>query len=145
MRSASILGFLVDDAAALEMARRSRGTPRIANRLLRRVRDYMEVSGADLVDIELARHAMDELDIDNQGFDTMDRRYLETLCIKFGGGPTGLETLAAALGESSDALEDVYEPYLIQQGYIQRTPRGRLATIHAMRICGIELDPTDQE
>lgn len=145
MRSAGILGFVVDDDAAFEMARRSRGTPRIANRLLRRVRDYMEVSGADLVDIELARHAMNELDIDNQGFDTMDRRYLETLCIKFGGGPTGLDTLAAALGESSDALEDVYEPYLIQQGYIQRTPRGRLATPHALRLCGIELEDSDSE
>lgn len=138
LRNAAILGLIVDDAAATEMAIRSRGTPRTANRLLRRVRDYMEVGGADLVDAELARHAMNELDIDQYGFDAMDRRYLEALVLRFGGGPVGLETLAAALGESSDAIEDVYEPYLIQHGFIHRTPRGRVASAHAFRACGVE-------
>lgn len=138
LRNAAILGLIVDEDAAQEMAMCSRGTPRTANRLLRRVRDYMEVGGADFVDLELAKHALQELDIDANGFDTMDRRYLETLVLRFGGGPVGLETLAASLGESSDSIEDVYEPYLIQHGYIQRTPRGRMATAHALRVCGVE-------
>jgi len=139
LRNASILDMIVDEDAAHEMAMRSRGTPRIANRLLRRVRDYMEVGGADFVDLSLAQHAMNELDIDNNGFDTMDRRYLETLVVRFDGGPVGLDTLAAALGESSDAIEDVYEPYLIQNGFIQRTPRGRTATLRALRACGVDV------
>lgn len=138
LRNASILDMIVDEEAAHEMALRSRGTPRTANRLLRRVRDYMEVGGADIVDLSLAQHAMNELDIDNHGFDTMDRRYLEMLVVQFDGGPVGLETLAAALGESTDAIEDVYEPYLIQNGFIQRTPRGRTATRRAFELCGVE-------
>lgn len=138
LRNAAILGMIVDEDAAHEMALRSRGTPRTANRLLRRVRDYMDVGGADLVDLALAQHAMNELDIDKHGFDTMDRRYLEMLVLRFEGGPVGLETLAAALGESSDSIEDVYEPYLIQHGYIQRTPRGRIASAHAFRVCGVD-------
>lgn len=138
LRNGTILDMIVDEDAAFEMARRSRGTPRIANRLLRRVRDYMDVSGAEIVDLGLAQHAMNELDIDNYGFDTMDRRYLEALVVRFDGGPVGLETLAAALGESSDSIEDVYEPYLIQHGFIQRTPRGRTATLRAYDVCGVE-------
>lgn len=138
LRNGAILDMIVDEDAAMEMAKRSRGTPRIANRLLRRVRDYMDVSSAELVDLSLAQHAMNELDIDNYGFDTMDRRYLEALVVRFDGGPVGLETLAAALGESSDAIEDVYEPYLIQHGFIQRTPRGRTATLRAYDVCGVE-------
>lgn len=138
LRNASILDMIVEESAAHEMALRSRGTPRTANRLLRRVRDYMEVGGADFVDLGLAQHAMNELDIDNNGFDTMDRRYLDMLVVQFDGGPVGLETLAAALGESSDAIEDVYEPYLIQNGFIQRTPRGRMATRRSLQFCGVE-------
>ncbi len=138
LRNASILGMVVDEGAAQEMACRSRGTPRTANRLLRRVRDYMEVAREDFVSVALAQHAMNELDIDENGFDTMDRRYLEALVVHFNGGPVGLETLAAALGESSDAIEDVYEPYLIQNGFLQRTPRGRLATQRAWNACGLE-------
>lgn len=145
LRNAAILGMIVDEDAAHEMALRSRGTPRTANRLLRRVRDYMEVGGADFVDLALAQHAMDELDIDNHGFDTMDRRYLEMLVLRFGGGPVGLETMAAALGESSDSIEDVYEPYLIQHGYIQRTPRGRIASAHAFRLCGVDPLASDDD
>ena len=141
-RSARRMDIVVADDAATEMARRSRGTPRTANRLLRRVRDYMEVEGVDIVELDLARHAMNELDIDDRGFDAMDRRYLELLCLRFSGGPVGVETLAAAIGEPSHTLEDVYEPYLIQQGFIQRTPRGRVATVAAMRYCGVDLpDP----
>lgn len=137
-RSASILGIIIDDDAAFEIARRSRGTPRTANRLLRRVRDFMEVEGMDLIDLALAEHAMEQLGIDNSGFDKMDRRYIETLVLRFGGGPTGLNTLAAALGESAHTLEDVYEPYLLREGLIQRTPRGRVATTRAFEICHVE-------
>lgn len=137
-RSASILGIIIDDDAAFEVARRSRGTPRTANRLLRRVRDFMEVEGMDLIDLALAEHAMEQLGIDNSGFDKMDRRYIETLVLRFGGGPTGLNTLAAALGESAHTLEDVYEPYLLREGLIQRTPRGRVATTRAFELCHVE-------
>ncbi len=138
LRSAGLLGITVADDAAHEMARRSRGTPRTANRLLRRVRDYMQVEGCEIVDIELARHAMKQLDIDDRGFDRMDRSYIESLVHKFDGGPVGVETLAAALGESSHTLEDVYEPYLLQEGFIQRTPRGRVATATALRYVGAD-------
>lgn len=137
-RSASILGIIIDDDAAFEVARRSRGTPRTANRLLRRVRDFMEVEGMELIDLALAEHAMEQLGIDNSGFDKMDRRYIETLVLRFGGGPTGLNTLAAALGESAHTLEDVYEPYLLREGLIQRTPRGRVATTRAFELCHVE-------
>ncbi len=138
LRSSGILGMVLDEDAAAEIAGRSRGTPRVANRILRRVRDYMQVEGLDHVDVALARHALDQLDIDARGFDAMDRAYLEALTIKFGGGPVGLETLAAATGEASQTLEDVYEPYLIQEGFLQRTPRGRLATPLAMAHMGVQ-------
>ena len=137
MRSSSILGVALKDDAAQELARRSRGTPRIANRILRRVRDYMQVAGLEAVSLELAQHALTQLEIDERGFDAMDRSYLEALTIKFGGGPVGLETLAAATGEAAQTLEDVYEPFLIQEGFLQRTPRGRLATPLAMRHMGV--------
>ena len=137
MRSSSILGVALDDDAAQELARRSRGTPRIANRILRRVRDYMQVAGLEAVSLDLAQHALTQLEIDERGFDAMDRSYLEALTIKFGGGPVGLETLAAATGEAAQTLEDVYEPFLIQEGFLQRTPRGRLATPLAMRHMGV--------
>lgn len=137
MRSSSILGVALEDDAAQELARRSRGTPRIANRILRRVRDYMQVAGLEAVSLDLAQHALTQLEIDVRGFDAMDRSYLEALTIKFGGGPVGLETLAAATGEAAQTLEDVYEPFLIQEGFLQRTPRGRLATPLAMRHMGV--------
>jgi Holliday junction DNA helicase RuvB len=137
MRSSSILGVALEDDAAQELARRSRGTPRIANRILRRVRDYMQVAGLEAVSLDLAQHALTQLEIDERGFDAMDRSYLEALTIKFGGGPVGLETLAAATGEAAQTLEDVYEPFLIQEGFLQRTPRGRLATPLAMRHMGV--------
>lgn len=137
MQSATVLRMHLDRDAAQAMARRSRGTPRIANRLLRRVRDYMDVEGKERVDLALANWALDELGIDAQGFEWLDRRYLETLCTLFDGGPTGLDTLAAAIGESGHSLEDVHEPYLLQQGYIQRTPRGRVATPRAWDLLGL--------
>lgn len=137
VRSSAILGMALTEEASFELARRSRGTPRIANRILRRVRDYMQVAGLEAVDLDLARHALEQLEIDERGFDAMDRSYLEALTIKFGGGPVGLETLAAATGEASQTLEDVYEPYLIQEGFLQRTPRGRVATPRAMQHMGV--------
>lgn len=137
LRSASLLDMIVDEDAALEMARRSRGTPRVANRILRRVRDYADVEGAEIVDVKLAAHALDQLEIDNRGFDTMDRRYLDVVVIKFGGGPVGLETIGAAMGEAGHTIEDVLEPYMIQEGFIQRTPRGRVATPRAYAHLGV--------
>lgn len=137
LRSAGLLGMIVDDAAALEMARRSRGTPRIANRILRRVRDYADVEGVEIVDTALAAHALDQLDIDARGFDRMDRRYLDVVLVKFGGGPVGLETIGAAMGESAHTIEDVLEPYMIQEGFVQRTPRGRVATPRAFAHLGL--------
>ena len=110
------------------MARRSRGTPRIANRLLRRVRDFAQIEGSGTIEPEITRYALDKLGVDERGFDEMDRRLLDTLVLKFGGGPVGLETLAAAMGEEAATIEYVYEPYLIQEGFLQRTPRGRTAT-----------------
>lgn len=138
LRSGGLLGITVDDRAALEIARRSRGTPRIANRLLRRVRDYMDVEGAELIDLDLANHALTQLDVDARGFDRTDRAYLHALIVRFGGGPVGLDTLGAALGESAHTLEDVHEPYFIQEGLLQRTPRGRVATRHAWEYLGLE-------
>lgn len=137
LQSAGILSMPIDRDAAAAIAIRSRGTPRIANRLLRRVRDYMDVEGHERVDLALASWALDELGIDSQGFEWLDRRYLEVLCSLFNGGPTGLDTLSAAIGESAQSIEDVHEPYLLQQGYIQRTPRGRLATPRAFEFLGI--------
>lgn len=132
-RSARILEIAADKEGALEIARRSRGTPRIANRLLRRVRDFAEVRGAGVITREVADQALDRLEVDSLGLDHMDRLILLTIIDKFGGGPVGLETLAAAVGEEKDTIEDVIEPYLIQQGYLNRTPRGRKASLAAYR------------
>ena len=127
-RSAQLLQLDMDEGGALEIARRSRGTPRIANRLLRRVRDYAEVKGSGRIAADTADAALSLLDVDAVGLDMMDRKFLEAVLHKFGGGPVGLDNIAAAIGESSDTIEDVIEPYLIQQGFLQRTPRGRVAT-----------------
>jgi Holliday junction DNA helicase RuvB len=132
-RSAGILGIPIDEAGAEEIARRSRGTPRIANRLLRRVRDFAQVRGNGFIDRALADMALTRLEVDNCGFDHMDRLLLLTIIDKFAGGPVGLETLAAAIGEEKDTIEDVIEPFLIQQGYLNRTPRGRTVTPEAYR------------
>ena len=127
-RSAGILQVACTLDGAQEIASRSRGTPRIANRLLRRVRDFAQVDGTGTVDLDIAQHALGRLGVDENGFDAMDRRFLEALAAKFDGGPVGIETLGAALGEEADTLESVYEPYLLQEGYMQRTSRGRVAT-----------------
>jgi len=136
-RSAGLLNVSLDDDAAVELARRSRGTPRIANRLLRRVRDYAEVKANGLVTCEVANRALTMLDVDPQGFDLMDRKLLEAVIHRFDGGPVGLDNVAASIGEERDTIEDVIEPYLIQQGYLQRTPRGRIATLAAYRHLGV--------
>ncbi len=135
-RSARILGVQMDDAAAKDIASRSRGTPRIVNRLLRRVRDYAQVRADGRVSLEVAHAAMQLLDVDQHGFDDSDRRLLLTVIDKFGGGPVGLGSLAAALSEEADAIEDIYEPYLIQIGFLERTTRGRLATVRAYEYFG---------
>ncbi len=136
-RSAGLLNVPIDSAGALELARRSRGTPRIANRLLRRVRDYAQVKGDGHIDVALADRALKMLDVDPQGFDVMDRKLLEAVIHRFDGGPVGLDNVAAAIGEEAGTIEDVIEPYLIQQGYLQRTPRGRVATAAAWRHLGL--------
>ena len=136
-RSASLLNAAIVDQGAREIARRSRGTPRIANRLLRRVRDYAEVKGEGRITREIADAALKMLDVDPVGFDLMDRKLLEAVLFKFSGGPVGLDNLAAAIGEERDTIEDVLEPYLIQQGYLQRTPRGRIATPSAYQHFGV--------
>lgn len=135
-RSAKILGVKLEKAGAEEIASRARGTPRIANRLLRRLRDFAEVEGQGVVDRSLADGALKRLDIDQSGLDRMDHRILKTVIDKFGGGPVGVETIAAAVGEERDTIEDVYEPYLLQEGFIHRTPRGRVATAHAYAYFG---------
>ena len=127
-RSAHLLQLDMDESGAMEVAKRSRGTPRIANRLLRRVRDYAEVKGDGSISAKTADAALSMLDVDAVGLDVMDRKFLEAVLHKFSGGPVGLENIAAAIGESTDTIEDVIEPYLIQQGFLQRTPRGRMAT-----------------
>jgi Holliday junction DNA helicase RuvB len=132
-----LLNVPIDSAGALELARRSRGTPRIANRLLRRVRDYAQVKGDGHIDLALADRALKMLDVDPQGFDVMDRKLLEAVIHRFDGGPVGLDNVAAAIGEEAGTIEDVIEPYLIQQGYLQRTPRGRVATAAAWRHLGL--------
>jgi Holliday junction DNA helicase RuvB len=136
-RSARLLNVAVDPSGSLEIARRSRGTPRIANRLLRRVRDFAEVKATGLVTGEVADTALRMLDVDTAGLDVMDRKLLSAVIEKFGGGPVGVENLAAAIGEERDTIEDVLEPYLIQQGYLQRTQRGRIATPLAYRHFGL--------
>ncbi len=137
VRSAGILKCRVEMEGALEISRRSRGTPRIANRLLRRVRDYAEIKANGVITREVAAAALDMLDVDKQGLDTMDRLLLRTIIEKFGGGPVGVDTLGSALSEEKETIEDVYEPYLIQCGYINRTSRGRIATEHAYQHLGI--------
>jgi len=137
-RAAAILGIDIDAAGAAELARRSRGTPRIANRLLRRVRDYAEVRADGRVTREVAAAAMQMLEVDEQGFDAQDRKLLLTIIEKFGGGPVGVDNLSAAIGEERGTIEDVLEPYLIQQGFLMRTPRGRMATRNAWLHCGLK-------
>ncbi|HEX2531350.1 MAG TPA: Holliday junction branch migration DNA helicase RuvB [Burkholderiaceae bacterium] len=136
-RSAALLNAVIVEDGALEIAKRSRGTPRIANRLLRRVRDYAEVKGNGQITKDMADAALKMLDVDPVGFDVMDRKLLEAVIFKFNGGPVGLDNLAAAIGEERDTIEDVLEPYLIQQGFLQRTPRGRIATPTAYSHFGV--------
>ena len=136
-RSAGLMNAPIAPEGALEIARRSRGTPRIANRLLRRVRDYAEVKGDGRITKLMADKALAMLDVDPQGFDLMDRKLLEAVVHRFDGGPVGLDNVAAAIGEERDTIEDVIEPYLIQQGFLQRTPRGRIATLAAFRHLGV--------
>ena len=136
-RSAALLNAPMDAEGALEIARRSRGTPRIANRLLRRVRDYADVKGNGQISKKIADLALAMLDVDPQGFDLMDRKLLEAVVHRFDGGPVGLDNVAAAIGEEPGTIEDVIEPYLIQQGFLQRTPRGRIATLAAFRHLGV--------
>jgi Holliday junction DNA helicase RuvB len=136
-RSATILGVAIDEAATRELARRSRGTPRVANRLLRRVRDYAQVRASGAIDHDVAKRALAMLEVDEHGFDEADRRLLKTIIEKFGGGPVGLNSIAAAISEEKDAIEDIYEPFLIQIGFLDRTPRGRVATARAYDYFGL--------
>jgi Holliday junction DNA helicase RuvB len=136
-RSASIMGIGIDAEGAAEISARSRGTPRIANRLLRRVRDFADVEASGFIDRQVAQDAMDMLDVDPNGFDMMDRKLLLAIIEKFGGGPVGIDSTAAAIGEERGTIEDVLEPFLIQQGYLMRTPRGRVATSLAYRHFGL--------
>ncbi len=136
-RSAGLLNVPIEPEGAAQLARRSRGTPRIANRLLRRVRDYAQVKGEGRITEGMANRALEMLDVDPQGFDIMDRKLLEAVVHRFDGGPVGLDNIAASIGEERDTIEDVIEPYLIQQGFLQRTPRGRIATLAAYRHLGI--------
>ena len=139
-RSANILGLEIESAGAAEIACRSRGTPRIANRLLRRVRDYAQVKGDGQITLGIAKEALNMLNVDEKGFDHMDRRFLLALLESFEGGPVGIESLAAAIGEEADTIRDVVEPFLIQQGYVARTPRGRIAMQQAYSHFGIQVD-----
>src|SRR3569623_946489 len=136
-RGARVLGIGMTKDGANEIARRARGTPRIAGRLLRRVRDFASAADADAIDRKIADHALGALEVDMAGLDAMDRRYLSTIALNYGGGRVGVETMAAALSEPRDAIEDIIEPYLIQCGYLQRTPRGRLLTSHAFKHLGL--------
>jgi holliday junction DNA helicase RuvB len=136
-RSANLLNVPTDEEGGFEIARRSRGTPRIANRLLRRVRDFADVKGKGRITLDIANKALSMLDVDPQGLDIMDRKMLEAVIHRFDGGPVGLDNIAASIGEERDTIEDVIEPYLIQQGYLQRTPRGRIATLAAYRHLGV--------
>jgi holliday junction DNA helicase RuvB len=138
-RGGRVLGVAISDDGANEIARRARGTPRIAGRLLRRVRDFASVAGADTITREVADKALRALEVDNAGLDAMDNRYLNLIALSFGGGPVGIETIAAALSEPRDAVEDIVEPYLIQQGFLQRTPRGRVLTPHAFKHLGLAM------
>lgn len=138
LRSANVLAIEIDDEGATEMARRSRGTPRLANRLLKRVRDFAQVQYDGKIDYEVARASLDRMEVDKMGLDRNDRLILTTIMEKFAGGPVGLDTLAAAIGEDAGTIEDVYEPYLIQNGFINRTPKGRVATQLCYKHFGIE-------
>jgi Holliday junction DNA helicase RuvB len=140
LRSAEILGLPITDDGAFEIARRSRGTPRVANRILRRVRDIAEVEADGAITLEVSKMALDMLDVDDKGLDKMDRHIMLTIIEKFQGGPIGLDTLSAAVGEEKDTIEDVYEPFLILRGYLKRTPRGRVATRRAYEHFGIPED-----
>jgi Holliday junction DNA helicase RuvB len=137
-RSARILAVPLEDGAAAELARRSRGTPRIANRLLRRVRDYAQVRAAGTITLDVTHAALKLLEVDEHGFDEVDRKLLRTIIDKFGGGPVGVGTIAAAISEEKDAIEDIYEPFLIQVGFLDRTPRGRVATLRAYQYFGLD-------
>jgi Holliday junction DNA helicase RuvB len=137
MRSAALLGVEIESGGAEAIAERSRGTPRVANRLLKRVRDYAEVRHGGVVTAEVAASALDLLEVDDEGLDRLDRKILRAICERFGGGPVGLSTLAVAVGEESDTIEDVYEPYLLQRGFLERTPRGRAATRRAYAHLGL--------
>lgn len=138
VRSALCLNLELEQLAAFEIARRSRGTPRIANRLLRRVRDYADVRNGGVISLDIAKQALSMLDVDNAGFDYLDRKLLTAVIERFDGGPVGLDNLAAAIGEERDTIEDVLEPYLIQQGFLQRTPRGRIATTQTYHHFGLQ-------
>jgi Holliday junction DNA helicase RuvB len=142
-RSARVLGAEIDAGGARAIAERARGTPRVANRLLRRVRDYAQVHGGGEIDAGIAGAALDLLEVDHAGLDRLDRDILSIVCRQFSGGPVGLSTLAVAVQEESDTIEDVYEPYLLQRGFLQRTPRGRCATVHAFRHLGLPVPDTD--
>ena len=136
-RAARVLGVRMSQEGAREIAKRSRGTPRIAGRLLKRVRDFAVVDGVETVDAKAADRALVELEVDSGGLDAMDRRYLKVIALNYGGGPVGVETIAAALSEPRDAIEEIIEPYLVQQGFLQRTPRGRMLTAHAFKHLGL--------
>ena len=142
-RSAGILGIAIDREGALELASRSRGTPRLANRLLKRARDFAQVRYDGDVTLEAAREALSLLDVDERGLDATDRRLLQTMITVFGGSPVGLETLAASLGEDAGTIEDVYEPYLLKEGYLSRTPRGRIPTQKAYEHLHIPMPESD--
>ena len=141
-RGARMMGIGMTPDGATEIARRSRGTPRVAGRLLRRVRDFALVEGPGTITREVADGALLRLEVDSMGFDSLDRRYMSTIAVSFGGGPVGIETIAAALSEPRDAIEEIIEPYLLQQGFLQRTPRGRMLTAHAYRHLGVEAPTT---
>ncbi len=143
-RSARIIGVPIDADASVEIARRSRGTPRVANRLLRRVRDYAQVRAGGHITLDVAHRALQLLDVDERGFDEIDRRLLRTIIEKFGGGPVGVASLAAAMSEERDAIEDIYEPFLIQAGFLDRTPRGRVATARAYEYFGLAAPGKDR-
>lgn len=144
-RSAALLGISVQPGAAVEIARRSRGTPRIANRLLRRVRDFAQVEGDGIITLPVVSRSMEKLEVDQKGFDIMDRTLLLSIIEKFSGGPVGLDTLAAAINEEKDTIEDVYEPFLLQEGFLDRTPRGRQATQRAYEYFGKKRPASPQE
>ncbi len=144
-RSARILGVVIDDEARKEVGQRSRGTPRIANRLLRRVRDYAQVRADGHITADVARAAMELLEVDDLGFDEVDRKLLRTIIEKFSGGPVGVNSLAAAVSEEKDAIEDIYEPFLIQAGFLDRTPRGRIATARAYEYFGLTAPRKDSQ